>query len=369
MIVKRKNEYCLLTKDGSRTLGCHPTRALATKQEAAVMASKAAAAKGSEQVLSFVGKDGRESAALRGYDAKWRKIRAEFLAKHEVCNYPGCKKRATDADHILGKPARLGGLDSFKNLQPRCHMHHSKKTAGADGGFGNPKKKRENKTGNESPIRAGQPRHPKAIKECEQFWAGQARHPKGGSQGGQFKGGKNPKGRKGIGGGGGKAANQKEWEDGLSKDESSAIKAYTGEDAYRGINSNLRNDTSLDSEQGKIANNLNSALDRAPNPPPPAEVYRGLMGEGAATFSGQLKEGDTLKLKGFQSTTLDRDLAEDFTGSRGDVLLVIRPKSGGFLGNVSANNVEEEFLIGHKKKFKVDGIKKNRITIVTLTED
>lgn len=44
MIVKRGNEYCLLTKDGSRTLGCHPTRAEAIKQEAAIKAAQAAKA-------------------------------------------------------------------------------------------------------------------------------------------------------------------------------------------------------------------------------------------------------------------------------------------------------------------------------------
>ena len=60
MIVKRKNEYCLLTRDGGRTLGCHPTRRLAAKQEAAIMVRKASA---------YIDKDGRKSAALRGYDA------------------------------------------------------------------------------------------------------------------------------------------------------------------------------------------------------------------------------------------------------------------------------------------------------------
>ena len=44
MIVKRGKRYMLKSKDSGRTLGVHPTRAAAERQEAAINISKARAA-------------------------------------------------------------------------------------------------------------------------------------------------------------------------------------------------------------------------------------------------------------------------------------------------------------------------------------
>lgn len=41
MIVKQGNKWLLKTKDGSRTLGTHPTKEAARKQEEAIQYSKA----------------------------------------------------------------------------------------------------------------------------------------------------------------------------------------------------------------------------------------------------------------------------------------------------------------------------------------
>ena len=84
----------------------------------------------------------RGSAAARGYDARWRKLREMFLAKHPLCCDPfGYHQRdkatelATDVDHVL--PRRAGGSDSYDNLQSLCHRCHSRKTALQSSGWGN----------------------------------------------------------------------------------------------------------------------------------------------------------------------------------------------------------------------------------------
>lgn len=74
----------------------------------------------------------RPSASRRGYDSKWRVIRAQFLKKHPVCSVVGCGKPSTDVDHII--PIREGGSNHWDNLQAFCHSCHSKKTAALDGG-------------------------------------------------------------------------------------------------------------------------------------------------------------------------------------------------------------------------------------------
>ncbi|MBE3589998.1 MAG: HNH endonuclease [Firmicutes bacterium] len=79
----------------------------------------------------------RGSAASRGYDARWRRLRAMVLAREPLCRACAVEGRvtpATDVDHIV--PRSRGGTDVLDNLQPLCHRHHSEKTAREDGGFG-----------------------------------------------------------------------------------------------------------------------------------------------------------------------------------------------------------------------------------------
>ena len=71
----------------------------------------------------------RGSAAVRGYDARWRRMRVRSLRKHPLCiecERLGYTTPATDVDHI--RPRSAGGSDEESNLQALCHQHHSAKT-------------------------------------------------------------------------------------------------------------------------------------------------------------------------------------------------------------------------------------------------
>lgn len=68
----------------------------------------------------------RPSAAKRGYDAEWEKIRPVILARDPICK--ACDRRlSTEVDHIV--PLAQGGpkLDP-KNLQGLCKPCHTAKT-------------------------------------------------------------------------------------------------------------------------------------------------------------------------------------------------------------------------------------------------
>jgi len=62
----------------------------------------------------------RPSPADRGYDARWRRIRAEVLATEPLCRV--CGQPATEVHHI--QPLRLGGSHDGSNLAPLCHSCH-----------------------------------------------------------------------------------------------------------------------------------------------------------------------------------------------------------------------------------------------------
>ncbi len=75
--------------------------------------------------------DRRPTAARRGYDATWRRVRAAYLRAQpfcEACEREGRTTAAQLVDHIV--PLRSGGarLDP-SNLQSLCRAHHAAKTA------------------------------------------------------------------------------------------------------------------------------------------------------------------------------------------------------------------------------------------------
>lgn len=82
--------------------------------------------------------DHRPSAARRGYDAEWRKIRDRHLQENPFCI--DCGQPATEVDHLVALAD--GGTHDKVNLRSRCKRCHSRKTAKMDGGFGNERKGR-----------------------------------------------------------------------------------------------------------------------------------------------------------------------------------------------------------------------------------
>lgn len=81
----------------------------------------------------------RGSSASRGYDGRWRKARAGFLAKHPLCVHCEQVGRVTEARHVDHIVPHKGDKVLFwerANWQPLCASCHSIKTATEDGGFG-----------------------------------------------------------------------------------------------------------------------------------------------------------------------------------------------------------------------------------------
>ena len=80
----------------------------------------------------------RPSAARRGYDGRWRKARAQFLAEHPLCascEAEGRVSPATVVDHVT---PHKGDPDVFwdrSGWAPLCAACHSRKTVG-DGRWG-----------------------------------------------------------------------------------------------------------------------------------------------------------------------------------------------------------------------------------------
>lgn len=82
----------------------------------------------------------RGTAAKRGYGSQWRKARAGFLRKNQLCVQ--CKEQglivgATVVDHIKPHKGDKVLFWDRLNWQPLCKPHHDAKTAREDGGFAN----------------------------------------------------------------------------------------------------------------------------------------------------------------------------------------------------------------------------------------
>lgn len=81
-------------------------------------------------------KDGRPSAARRGYGEAWRKARLGFLASHPKC--ATCAQPATVVNHKRPHKGDQAVFWDRSNWQPLCKSCHDRVTAARDGGFGNP---------------------------------------------------------------------------------------------------------------------------------------------------------------------------------------------------------------------------------------
>ena len=82
----------------------------------------------------------RGSAASRGYDTRWRKARALYLSRHQLC--AECRRQgrtvaASVVDHIRPHKGNRTIFWDERNWQALCKRCHDAKTAREDGGFGN----------------------------------------------------------------------------------------------------------------------------------------------------------------------------------------------------------------------------------------
>lgn len=163
----------------------------------------------------------------------------------------------------------------------------------------------------------------------------------------------------------------------LSQEEIAAIKEYTLND-YRHINTFLRGgQISLNASETENMNAIFNLLRKSPK-------YEGIVYRGAyfskieyQSFMANMQTGNITTLKGFTSTTLEKNLVEKFmlkfpevTGSE-NVLFEIQSKNGVFLDGLSKIEKELEVLFTDKTKFEVLNI--SRIadegkTIIKLRE-
>jgi 5-methylcytosine-specific restriction enzyme A len=84
----------------------------------------------------------RGSAAERGYGSRWRKARATFLSRHQLCECDECRAqhRLLPASVVDHKTPHRGDQTLFwdtSNWQALSKPCHDRKTASEDGGFGN----------------------------------------------------------------------------------------------------------------------------------------------------------------------------------------------------------------------------------------
>lgn len=80
----------------------------------------------------------RGTAAARGYDARWRKLRTLVLADEPLCRTclaAGYTTPASEVDHIIPARQQRGLFYTRSNLQALCKSCHSKKTATEDSTF------------------------------------------------------------------------------------------------------------------------------------------------------------------------------------------------------------------------------------------
>ncbi|WP_353892917.1 HNH endonuclease signature motif containing protein [Proteinivorax hydrogeniformans] len=79
--------------------------------------------------------ENRPSAAARGYDSRWRKVRARFLKANPLCvkcNEDGILVNATVVDHIVPHRGNRQLLWDEGNWQALCKRCHDRKTMTKD---------------------------------------------------------------------------------------------------------------------------------------------------------------------------------------------------------------------------------------------
>jgi hypothetical protein len=156
----------------------------------------------------------------------------------------------------------------------------------------------------------------------------------------------------------------------FSTQDEDALRAYTTI-AYQDINAYLRDGTKpLDRRTPKVLRDLAGAMAKLPPIKPPVTVYRGLTikGNEIDKFIGDImkkaESGNPLKLKGYQSTSLNPEVADRFKVTYGEegvvpVRMQVRANKGAYLEGTTVVPNEQELLLPAGNKYKVGQIVKD----------
>lgn len=151
-------------------------------------------------------------------------------------------------------------------------------------------------------------------------------------------------------------ASGKAWQAGLTRDEEDTLRSYT-QTSYGDVNRYLRGGEDVRDAKA-FADTITKALDKAKDIPPPAVVWRGLHTDKSTTHGvlAKLNPGDVIRLKGFQSTSVEPSFAKRWSGAASNLIMEIKPKSGAYLGGLTSKN-EGEYLLPHNAEYRVVGRK------------
>lgn len=143
-------------------------------------------------------------------------------------------------------------------------------------------------------------------------------------------------------------SNEHEYANVFSKRAKSAIELYTGCE-YRQLNDALRNSLPLNGTMQEIIKGLNEVFSKNPNFGSVLRTYRGVPHK---TNLSDLKEGEVCTVKGYLSTSRNKDIANGFKGERGGELNVIFGRNHCDMSKYSEFPDEEEELYPHGVKMR-----------------
>lgn len=138
----------------------------------------------------------------------------------------------------------------------------------------------------------------------------------------------------------------------LTPEEIGAIEHYS-DNGFFMLNRFLRGQANVSEEMKKRVARIESAINKAGEFDHPVTTYRVIALE-RIDQEEMFKIGKTIRMKGFQSTSSDKDFPHKY-GS-GNILMEITTKRGLPIGDRSKHPKEREILLGHNWKYKVIGI-------------
>ena len=145
------------------------------------------------------------------------------------------------------------------------------------------------------------------------------------------------------------SSNKNEYANVFSNNAESAIRLYTGFE-YKKLNKALRNSLPLNGTMQEIIDGLNEMFSKNPNFGSVLRTYRGVPHK---TNLSDLKEGEVCTVKGYLSTSRDKNVANNFiNGNSGGELNVIFGRNHCDVSKYSNYPHEKEELYPHGVKMR-----------------